>query len=67
MPSTHPKRDVTIARNTLAKAQPITDGRKVRYALTALQYERLDRILTDIDARTGKRDPHVRRTNGRRR
>jgi len=59
--SHHPKRDVTIALNTVRAAKWVTDGRKVYYRLTTLQRDRLLRIPTDIDARTGKRDPHLRR------
>jgi len=65
--SHHPKRDVTIALNTVNAAQWMTEDGKVYYRLTVLQGDRLLRILTDIDARTGKKDPHLRRKAARKR
>jgi hypothetical protein len=58
MPS---KRDVTVALNTVKAARATVDGDKIHWRLTQRQRDRLLRILIDIDARTGKRDPHLRR------
>lgn len=65
--SHHPKRDVTIALNTVKAARWMTEGGKVYYRLTRLQRDRLIQKLTDIDARSGKRDPHLRRKPARKR
>lgn len=57
---TRGRRDTTRALRVAEQASLIYDGRKVRRALTILQWERLCQILTDMDARTGRRDPSKR-------
>lgn len=67
MASDHPKRDVTVALNTVQAMLPYYHRGMFRYTLTPTQRDRLIRILTDIDARTGRKDPHLRRKPARKR
>lgn len=66
MPATRPKRnprDTTRALAIVKRTHWVRDrlnGRVYR-GLTVFAYDKLVGILTDIDARETKRDPHLRR------